>query len=150
LSFLAGFLLVSYKVKEADYEEHLTEEQIAESTMTQEPSANPPDNDAKFGSPPNTLPRIGSPPQQSSGKPLTKPVRSTNPHLEQVGFFLKRPPMHLLRRCHILCIVFAAVGFVLALVGTLCLTWHNQPLSVSVFATSCVGACLIAALASIM
>ena len=151
MSFLAAFLLVRYRVKEADHEE-----EVSESMMTNEPLANSPDTERspnyKFESaqgPVNAPPRAGSgPPIPPSEKPQV--VWSANPHLEQVGPFLKQPPMHLLRRCHIMGIVLTVLGFVLALTGTMCLTWYNQPLSVSVFATSCVGMCLICSIAIMM
>ncbi|KAI0919044.1 hypothetical protein AcW1_003477 [Taiwanofungus camphoratus] len=69
-------------------------------------------------------------------------IFSSNPHLEQVGPFSKRqPPTHLLHHLHSLCMGLAAVGFVLALTGTLCYTWARLPRSVSTFATACMGVC---------
>jgi len=70
-------------------------------------------------------------------------VWSANPHIEQVGLFSRPPPTRLLGRCHLLCIIFAIVGFLLALVGTVCYAWDSQPVGVSVFATTCVSICVI-------
>lgn len=73
------------------------------------------------------------------------PIWSSDPHLEQVGPFHRNPPTHLLSRCHSLCILLAAVGFVLALMGIMCYAWSRFPASVSVFATVCMGFCISSA-----
>ncbi|TCD66744.1 hypothetical protein EIP91_000985 [Steccherinum ochraceum] len=80
---------------------------------------------------------------QSSGA-TSHPIFSTNPHLEPIGPFRRgHPPTHLLENCHTLCMWLAAVGFVLALAGVVCFTWALLPGSVSIFASTCMGVCLI-------
>ncbi|KAH8087795.1 hypothetical protein BXZ70DRAFT_533173 [Cristinia sonorae] len=71
-------------------------------------------------------------------------IFSTNPHLEPFGPFRRgQPPTHLLENCHTLCMWLSAVGFVLALAGVVCFTWALLPGSVSIFASTCMGVCLI-------
>ncbi|KAJ7125138.1 hypothetical protein C8R44DRAFT_619677 [Mycena epipterygia] len=61
-----------------------------------------------------------------------QPVWTTNPHLEQVGPFQKKPPTHLLSRCHNLCILLTFAGFALALLGIVAFAWAQNPISVGV------------------
>ncbi|KAH8087794.1 hypothetical protein BXZ70DRAFT_533150 [Cristinia sonorae] len=71
-------------------------------------------------------------------------IFSSNPHLEPFGPFRRgQPPTHLLANCHALCMWLSAVGFVLALVGVLCFAWAQLPSSVSIFASVCMGVCLV-------
>jgi hypothetical protein len=71
-------------------------------------------------------------------------IYTRDPHLEAVGRFRRKPPTHLLSRCHSLCITLSAVGFVLAIAGIVCYAWARFPTGVSVFSTACVGVCLVA------
>lgn len=129
MSFLAAFMLIRYKIQEAYHEE---EEAIgARSKVTTSPVSGSPDVERES---------IKSLPRQATV------VRSANPHLVQVGPFRKKLPLNLLRRIHLLCILLTMVGFVLALVGIMCLTWYRQPLAASVFATACIGFCLVSAI----
>lgn len=76
--------------------------------------------------------------------PLQKnqPIFSSNPHLETVGPFRRgQPPIFLLENCHTLCMVLSGIGFILALAGVLCFAWARMPVSVSVFASACMGVC---------
>lgn len=71
-------------------------------------------------------------------------VFSADPHLEPFGPFRRgQPPTRLLANCHTLCIWLSAVGFVLAIIGVLCFAWARLPRSVGIFASSCMGICLI-------
>ncbi|TBU31104.1 hypothetical protein BD311DRAFT_147854 [Dichomitus squalens] len=77
-------------------------------------------------------------------------VWSSNPHLEQVGPFRRgQPPTHLLDHCHSLCMGLSAVGFVLAIMGVMCFAWSRMPLSASIFASACCGACIVSGVAAI-
>lgn len=53
------------------------------------------------------------------------------------------PPIRLLSRCHTLSVTMALLGFVLMLLGILVFAWVSLPLSVSVFASACLGGCLL-------
>ncbi|KAL6305173.1 hypothetical protein BKA93DRAFT_731610 [Sparassis latifolia] len=78
-------------------------------------------------------------------KPTFTGIWSSNPRLEQFGpFQMDKPPTVLLERCHSLCILFAAVGFVLAIVGVICFMWARMIGSPSIFATVCAGVCFAA------
>ncbi|EIW80361.1 hypothetical protein CONPUDRAFT_137599 [Coniophora puteana RWD-64-598 SS2] len=85
----------------------------------------------------------------SSTEPIEPPLFSRDPHLEQVGPFWLRgaPSQHLLSRIHLLCIVLASAGFVLALMGILAYGWARQPREVSVFVTAILGAGILALMA---
>ncbi|PIL33558.1 hypothetical protein GSI_04181 [Ganoderma sinense ZZ0214-1] len=50
-----------------------------------------------------------------------------------------------LSRAHVVCAGMALVGFVLALLGILTYAWTAVPLALSVFASACLGVCVIAA-----
>ena len=50
-----------------------------------------------------------------------------------------------LSRAHVVCTGMALVGFVLALLGILTYAWTAVPLALSVFASACLGVCLVAA-----
>ena len=82
-----------------------------------------------------TTQRIGSVPH------LEPPIISSHPHVEQVGPFSSS---HLLSKTHTLCIVFAAIGFVLAIAGIVLYAWAVQPIEVSVFTTACLGGAILA------
>ena len=71
-------------------------------------------------------------------------IFTSNPHLEPFGPFRRgQPPTQLLENCHALCMWLAAVGFVLAITGVVCFTWALLPGSVSIFASTCMGICLV-------
>jgi len=138
LSFLASFVLVRYRLIEAKQEE-LKAEGITGSHIVTSPTST--------GSRPHDIEK----PDINNHSPVRdsttgEPIYSCDPRLEQVGpFSLKQPPTGLLSRCHTLCIFLAAVGFVMALMGILCLAWAVQPLSVAAFSTGIMGFCMISA-----
>lgn len=90
-------------------------------------------------------------------RPVRRPVRvnsplsgdkaiwSTNPRLEQVGFFQRSPPAELLERCRSLCVFLTFLGFLLALVGALLFTWDKLPRSISIPTSIATFLCLLAA-----
>lgn len=133
ISFLASFVLVRYKLKEAKKEE-LKAEGIAGHGMVMSPTSNKPYHDVE---------KTGSQ-ENHSQRNLTSepPIHACNPRLEQVGPFSRQPPTNLLSRCHTLCIALGAVGFILALMGIVCYAWAMQPLSVAAFSTAVMGVCL--------
>ena len=53
--------------------------------------------------------------------------------------------INVLSRAHVVCAGMANVGFALALLGIVMYAWTAMPLALSVFATACLGVCLIAA-----
>jgi len=116
ISFLAAFFLVRYNLKEAKEEE-------LEVEGVQSPSEH-------------------SSRSNSFRLPL-KHIWTTSPHLEQVGPFQRKPPTHLLSRCHSLCIFLSILGFAMALMGILCFGWAQQPTPVSVVATACMAFCFL-------
>ncbi|KAJ7502996.1 hypothetical protein B0H11DRAFT_613856 [Mycena galericulata] len=118
ISFMGAFFLVRYNLKEAKQEQSQT--------------------DATPG------PANGS---RARSTPLTRPqaVWTTNPHLEEVGPFQMKPPVHLLARCHNLCILLTFAGFGLALLGILAFAWGQNPLSVGVVTSVSTALCFAGA-----
>lgn len=53
------------------------------------------------------------------------------------------PPVRLLSRCHTLSVTMATLGFTMALLGILVFAWTTLPLGVSIFASVCLGGCLL-------
>ncbi|KAI0795154.1 hypothetical protein C8Q75DRAFT_531374 [Abortiporus biennis] len=90
--------------------------------------------------------------QKSADDIGSRPIVSTNPHLETVGFFRRgQPPFRFLEYCHSLCMWLAAIGFILALCGVICFAWARFPKSVSIFASVCAGVCsLLSAIAVVV
>ncbi|KAL4071278.1 hypothetical protein V8B97DRAFT_2007252 [Scleroderma yunnanense] len=84
--------------------------------------------------------------RMSSVPRLEPPILSTNPHLEQVGLlpWSRHVSSHLLSRIHTLCILFASIGFVLAIAGIVLYAWALQPIEVSVFTSACLGGAILA------
>lgn len=77
-------------------------------------------------------------------------VFSTNPHLEPVGPFRRgQPPTHLLDHCHTLSMMLTLVGFMLAVLGLMCLMWSSLPPSASVASTACMILCCLATLVAV-
>ncbi len=126
VSFFAAFFLIRYKLSMAKREERKVElghihphEDLQNRGVTIETSSN-------------------------------SSVWSSNPHLEQVGPFRRgQPPTHLLDHCHSLCMWLSAVGFVLAMVGVMCFVWSRLSKSASIFASVCVGVCLVSGVGAI-
>ncbi|KAJ6593459.1 hypothetical protein B0H19DRAFT_1090392 [Mycena capillaripes] len=118
ISFMGAFFLVRYNLKEAKEEQ----------------------NEADVSGPAN-------PPSHSQGRARTEgslfvqPVWTTNPHLEQIGPFQRKPPTHLLSRCHNLCILLTFIGFGMALLGILAFAWAQNPVSVGVVTSVSTAAC---------
>ncbi|KIM63997.1 hypothetical protein SCLCIDRAFT_1213813 [Scleroderma citrinum Foug A] len=95
------------------------------------------DHDSVYPNPTNQ--RMGSMPR------VEPPILSSYPHLEQVGpFSIQHISSHLLSKTHTLCIIFASIGFVLAIAGIVLYAWAVQPIEVSVFATACLGGAILA------
>lgn len=163
LSFLAAFLLIRYKLKEASNEELFAEgraqgfqitasplngsfhvqdiERDAKSNGAQTPNLeNSPQmgtsdkTDTKYNLP--ALPRLGS-------TPAEPPIFVRDPHLEQVGIWSPTISSHLLSRVHALCILLAGIGFILAIMGIMTYAWALQPKEVSIFVSVCLGAAVL-------
>lgn len=165
LSFLAAFLLIRYKLKEASNEELFAEGRAKGFQITASPvdgsfhvhdiERDAQNNDAqKFdleNSPqmgtsddntetkysPPMLPRMGS-------TPAEPPIFVRDPHLEQVGFWSPTISSHLLSRVHSLCILLAGIGFILAIMGIMTYAWALQPKEVSIFVSVCFGGAVLA------
>ncbi len=69
-------------------------------------------------------------------------ILCANPRLVQAGPFHEQLPLDLLNKCHLLTILLSTFGFLLALMGILCLAWASQPVSVSIFTSVCLCLCL--------
>ncbi|KAG1746470.1 hypothetical protein EDB19DRAFT_1826453 [Suillus lakei] len=141
LSFLAAFLLIRYKLKEASNEELFAEGKAKGFKITASPvdgsfQTNTSENntDTKRGLP--ALQRMGS-------TPAEPPIFVRDPHLEQVGFWSPTISSHLLSRVHALCILLAGIGFILAIMGIMTYAWALQPKEVSIFATVCFGGAVL-------
>lgn len=92
-------------------------------------------------------PQQPSAPSEARTLPSVEPpLFSRNPHLEQVGPFWLRGAVsqHLLSRIHLLCLILASLGFVLALMGILAYGWVRQPREVSIFVSAILGAGILA------
>jgi len=154
LSFLAAFLLIRYKLKEATKEEYFVEGNGREFTFVASPENGSLRRDPEIGG----TPRLDAQVIELEDIPQTRaaedrqrmpslqepPIFSKNPHLEQVGFWSPNISSHLLSRVHGLCITLAAIGFALAIMGIMLYTWALQTTEVSIFATACLGAALLA------
>ncbi|KAI0775652.1 hypothetical protein BD413DRAFT_281108 [Trametes elegans] len=131
MSFLAAFFLIRYKLIAAKREERKVESGFADAAASS--SAN------------------GGGSGNGSGHSSDRsPVFSSDPHLEQVGPFRRgQPPTHLLDHCHSLCMWLSVVGFFLALLGVLCFAWARLARSAGIFASICVGVCLVSGVGAI-
>ncbi|KAG1824344.1 uncharacterized protein BJ212DRAFT_1475650 [Suillus subaureus] len=165
LSFLAAFLLIRYKLKEASNEElfaegrakgfQITASPVNGSFHVQDIERDAQNNDAQKFDPENS-PQTGTsdnhadtkyaPPvlQRMGSQPAEPPIFVRDPHLEQVGFWSPTISSHLLSRVHALCIILAGVGFILAIMGIMTYAWALQPKEVSIFVTVCFGAAVLA------
>jgi hypothetical protein len=158
LSFLAAFLLIRYKLKEATREELIAEgiKMVSsplggsmrvtdvERDLTDILDGTQSLVDAQRLGRTGTMNSV-SVPQTKRDLPFEPPVLSREPHLEQVGpFSMSSISNNLLSRIHALCVLLAAVGFVLAITGILCYAWALQPLEVSIFASTCLGGAILA------
>ncbi|KAI6046436.1 hypothetical protein EDC04DRAFT_2630926 [Pisolithus marmoratus] len=172
LSFLAAFLLIRYKLKEASRAELLAEgvklaasplggslrvqdiEKDIESvgmrrafTIAEEQPTKTPVHirEPKIPLPSRSPADNNHPVSRSMGSIPEPPILSRNPHLEQVGlFWFRNVSSHLLSKFHTLCITFAAIGFVLATAGIVLYAWAIQPREVYIFATACLAAAILA------
>ncbi|KAG0702861.1 hypothetical protein DFH29DRAFT_472501 [Suillus ampliporus] len=152
LSFLAAFLLIRYKLKEASNEELFAEGRAKGFRIVASPlngsfhvkdverdaqDPDPEDSPQKNRSDdPPSLKRMGS-------EPAEPPIFARDPHLEQVGFWSPTISSHMLSRVHTLCILLAGVGFMLAIMGIITYAWALQPKEVSIFATVCLGVAVL-------
>ncbi|KAG0708714.1 hypothetical protein DFH29DRAFT_994129, partial [Suillus ampliporus] len=134
LSFLAAFLLIRYKLKEASNEELFAEGRAKGFRIVASP-LNGSFHVKDIGRPPS-LKRMGS-------EPAEPPIFARDPHLEQVGFWSPTISSHMLSRVHTLCILLAGVGFMLAIMGIITYAWALQPKEVSIFATVCLGVAVL-------
>ncbi|KAH7921015.1 hypothetical protein BV22DRAFT_1039139 [Leucogyrophana mollusca] len=165
LSFLAAFLIIRYKLKEATKEELMMEGiQVVSSPLGGSLRVKSVERDASDPEGPGPMMHENSSPVtarsdssdsqgrnlRSGSTPAEPPIFSKNPHIEQVGPFrwniTSTQSSHLLSRFHTLCILLAATGFVLAIMGIILYAWALQPIEVSVFATACLGAAVLAML----
>lgn len=158
LSFLAAFLLIRYKLKEASNEELFAEGkakgfQITASPVTGsfqvhdiERDAQDDDDLKKLSQTDNKTDNKYNPPvlQRVGSTPAEPPIFAREPHLEQVGFWSPTISSHLLNRVHSLCIFLAGFGFVLAIMGIITYAWALQPKEVSVFVSVCFGGAVLA------
>jgi len=73
-------------------------------------------------------------------------LRSSNPHLEPITYFgQKDPPIRLLERCFLLTLWIAGIGFVFGAWGCMCFAWSMQSRGVGIFASACLGLCILSA-----
>ncbi|KAI6111944.1 hypothetical protein EDD16DRAFT_1605037 [Pisolithus croceorrhizus] len=172
LSFLAAFLLIRYKLKEATRQELIAEgiklatsplggslqvkdiEKDVESmdgrrafTIAEEhPTKTPVQvRQPTLPLPPRSPAPNNQPVPRSMSSIPEPPILSRNPHLEQVGlFWFRNVSSHLLSKFHTLCVTFAVIGFVLATAGIVLYAWAIQPQEVYIFTTACVVAAILA------
>jgi hypothetical protein len=170
ISFVAAFFLIRFKVKEAKREEAKVEAKSGDPNgLSTGVGPNPSskgsiliDMAAKHitQSPTTASPRESS--DQSSttwanqehqekaptpGRSESPPkIWSANPRLVQVGPYNRIPPIVLLSRCHSLCILFASVGFVLAMIGIIVYSWAQQSKAVGAVTSGFLGLCLLSSL----
>lgn len=172
LSFLAAFLLIRYKLKEATRQELIAEgvkvamsplggslrvrnkENDIESidgrrafTIAEEQPTKTPVQARQPTLPlsPRSPAQNNQPVPRSMGSIPEPPILARNPHLEQVGlFWFRNVSSHLLSKFHTLCVTFAVIGFVLATAGIVLYAWAIQPREVYIFATACLAAAVLA------
>ncbi|KAF9061818.1 hypothetical protein BDP27DRAFT_1337620 [Rhodocollybia butyracea] len=154
VSFSASFFLVRFKVQEAKREERQVE--AADSSHQHTPTPPTPKASVLIDRAAHSITR--SP--KSTGfdddrnETLTNEKRrlrsqtppgiwSSDPRLVQIGPFQRQPPVNLLSRCHTLCLITTALGFIFAIVGVLCYSWENQATSVAIVTSVSIGLCLI-------
>ncbi|KAG2153268.1 hypothetical protein DEU56DRAFT_475767 [Suillus clintonianus] len=152
LSFLAAFLLIRYKLKEASNEELFAEGRAKGFNIVASPvngsfqvkdiEKDAQDNDSQIPDLENNKDTKYDPPalQRVGSTPAEPPIFARDPHLEQVGFWSPTISSHLLSRVHTLCILLAVVGFMLAIMGVMTYAWALQSKEVSIFVTVCFGA----------
>ncbi|KAJ4483530.1 hypothetical protein J3R30DRAFT_1795430 [Lentinula aciculospora] len=153
ISFFASFFLVRFKVQEAKREERQVE--AADSSFQHVPTSKgstildmAAHNITRSPTSPRSNASIGneSPPNEKA-RPLSKPqissIWSANPQLVQTGPFQRQPPINLLSRCHTLCLVATALGFILAMVGVLCYAWDGQSTTVAIITSTSICLCLL-------
>lgn len=139
VSFLAAFVLVRYKLKEATKEEHKAEASGKGGMVSNGPMSHSPDTEKNTDAH-NKSRRITSEPA----------VHSCDPRLEQYGPFNRQPPIHLLERCHTICMTSATVGFVLGLLAFVAYSWNSQGTAVGAFTSTIMALCLTGTLLSIL
>jgi hypothetical protein len=162
LSFLAAFLLIRYKLKEATREELIVEgikmvaSPLGGSMRVKDIERDLQDSDGptaiideieKKSTMPTkaeTMMSQTQPRARMGSLPAEPPILSTNPHLEQVGPFMSNISSHLLSQIHALCVFFAATGFVLAIAGIVLYAWALQPVEAKIMATACLGIAMLA------
>ncbi|KAJ3915603.1 hypothetical protein F5877DRAFT_48275, partial [Lentinula edodes] len=125
VSFFASFFLVRFKVQEAKREER--EVEAADSSLQHKGNGAFPPEKGNASTPKTQIPSIWS----------------ANPQLVQTGPFQRQPPINLLSRCHTLCLVITALGFILAMVGVLCYAWDGQSTSVAIITSASICLCLL-------
>ncbi|KAJ3901671.1 hypothetical protein F5879DRAFT_311620 [Lentinula edodes] len=162
VSFFASFFLVRFKVQEAKREER--EVEAADSSLQHVPTSKgstilemAAHNITRS---PTTSPRstvsIGNgafPPEKgnaSTPKTQIPSIWSANPQLVQTGPFQRQPPINLLSRCHTLCLVITALGFILAMVGVLCYAWDGQSTSVAIITSASICLCLLSCICIVL
>ncbi|THU96891.1 hypothetical protein K435DRAFT_858149 [Dendrothele bispora CBS 962.96] len=175
VSFVAAFFLIRFKVREAKREEakvegqgngtsthgqagpsskgsllidmaakHVTQSPTTASTRSNSHSSHSfnighkKEQDGEQEKAPN--------PSHHDREPSPPPVWSANPRLVQVGPFQRQPPIILLSRCHSLCVLFATVGFVLAMIGIVTYSWAQQTKAVGAVTTGFLGLCMFSGL----
>lgn len=155
LSFLAAFLLIRYKLKEASNEELFAEGRAKGFNIVASPvngsfqvkdiERDAQDNDSQIPDLKNNTDTKYDPPalQRVGSTPAEPPIFARDPHLEQVGFWSPTISSHLLSRVHTLCILLAVVGFMLAIMGVMTYAWALQSKEVSIFVTVCFGAAVL-------
>ncbi|KAF8520276.1 hypothetical protein BU17DRAFT_47005, partial [Hysterangium stoloniferum] len=75
-------------------------------------------------------------------------VWSSDPHLviRRVGHRRQEPPVNVLHKFHSVCVYITVVGFIMAAIGIICFVWAQQPRSVGIFTSVCVGVCALTGL----
>ncbi|KAG2369210.1 hypothetical protein BDR07DRAFT_1389011, partial [Suillus spraguei] len=158
LSFLAAFLLIRYKLKEASDEEFFAESRakgfhitslVDGATHVKDTERDAQNNDAQnwpqTDTSNNTDTKHDHPaPLRMGSTPVEPPIFVRDPHLEQVSFWSITISSHLLGRVHALCILFAGIGFTLAIMGIITYAWALQPKEVSIFVSVCFGVAVFA------
>ncbi|KAJ3997790.1 hypothetical protein F5050DRAFT_1351665 [Lentinula boryana] len=154
VSFFASFFLVRFKIQEAKREERQVEAadpsyqhgptskgstilDMAAHNITRSPTS--PRSPASEGN--GTFPREKENPPPSNRQ--IPSIWSANPQLVQTGPFQRQPPINLLSRCHTLCLVTTALGFIMAMIGVVCYAWEGQSTSVAIVTSISICLCLL-------
>ncbi|KZS87215.1 hypothetical protein SISNIDRAFT_321043 [Sistotremastrum niveocremeum HHB9708] len=156
VAFLGAFVLVRYKLHEAKREERKVDSHPQARDGSQSEKGPAPARDEVGGGgpwsanphlvtvgPSSYFRRSSPPPYQYQYPSSSSPSSSGHSGPDSSGD--PAPPAYLIERTHILAVLTALGGFILAVTGIICYAFAQQARVVGVFAGGCLGGCLVLA-----